>query len=94
MRAFAIVILVLAAAGAAASWIVAVVLHLRTTRTISGAGRGPLRLLAILAWPFAVKPLPAHHAARMNKALVAFVACLLLAFAATSATTNLSRYSR
>jgi hypothetical protein len=53
--------------------------------------------LAIVAWPFALgrlKGAAAAHAAKVNKALVAFLACLMLAVAATSVATNLARVSR
>jgi hypothetical protein len=97
MQTLATLIVVLAVAGALASWIAAAVYSLRTLAAISGAERSRLRLLAVVAWPFAVKRLrgaPAEHASRVNKALVAFFACLMVALAATSVMTNLSRYSR
>jgi hypothetical protein len=37
---------------------------------------------------------PTAHAAPVNKALVAFLACLMVAAAATSVATNLARVSR
>jgi hypothetical protein len=53
--------------------------------------------LAIVAWPFALgrlKGAAAAHASKVNKALVAFLACLMVAVAATSVATNLARVSR
>jgi hypothetical protein len=97
MRTLATVFLILAAAGALASWAAAVVFYLRTLRAISGPDRSRLRFLAVVAWPFALKRLqgaPAEHATRVNKAMVAFFTCLMVALAATSVMTNLSRYSR
>jgi hypothetical protein len=97
MRAIANVVLVLAICGAVASWIVAVTSGFRTLQALPGAENRSLRWLAIVAWPFAVGRLhgaPARHAATANKAMVAFFACLMIAIAATSVTTNLSRYSR
>ena len=54
-------------------------------------------LRAIVAWPFAVGRLQgdaAANATNVNKALVAFFACLLVAFSAISVATNLARVSR
>ncbi|MBM3528643.1 MAG: hypothetical protein FJX62_11160 [Alphaproteobacteria bacterium] len=97
MQTFATVIVVLAVAGALASWVVAAVYTLRTLASISGPDRNRQRLFAIVAWPFAVKRLqgaPAEQASRVNKSLVAFFACLTVAIAAISIMTNLARYSR
>ena len=53
--------------------------------------------MTIVAWPFALGRLEgaaAGHAAKVNKALVAFLACMMVAAAATSVATNLARMSR
>ena len=42
----------------------------------------------------ALKGAAAEHAARVNKALVAFMACLMIAAAAWSAAANLHRFAR
>ena len=58
--------------------------------------RGP-SWLVVVAWPFALgrlKGAAAAPAAKVNKALVAFLACLMVAVAATSVATNLARVSR
>jgi len=97
MRTIANVVLVLAIFGAAASWVVAVTSGLRTLRALHGDDARSLRWLSIVAWPFAagrMRGAPAQHAATVNKAMVAFFACVMVALAATSVTTNLSRYSR
>ena len=88
----------LAVAGAIACWIVGAVFYFRTLRAISRnpSERG-LMLRAIVAWPFAVGRLQgeaAAHASNVNKALVAFFACLLVAVSAISVATNLARVSR
>ena len=49
------------------------------------------------AWPFALGQLQgeaAAHVCKVNKALVAFLACLIVAVAAISVATNLARVSR
>ena len=98
MALFASIVAFLAFAGALASWIVGAWFYARTLRAL-GSERGQTRLawLAIVAWPFALgrlKGAAAAHAANVNKALVAFLACLMLAVAATSVATNLARVSR
>ena len=98
MALFASIVAYLAFMGAIASWIVGAWFYARTLRAL-GSERGQPRLawLAIVAWPFALgrlKGAAAAHAANVNKALVAFLACLMLAVAATSVATNLARVSR
>jgi hypothetical protein len=98
MALFASIVASLAFIGAIVSWIVGAWFYARTLRAL-GAERDQTRLawLAIVAWPFALgrlKGAAAVHAANVNKALVAFLACLMLAVAATSVATNLARVSR
>jgi hypothetical protein len=87
----------LAVAGAIASWIVGAVYYVRTLRAISQTGPRGLLLRAIVAWPFTLGRLrgeAAATAATVNKALVAFFICLMVAFSAISVATNLARVSR
>jgi hypothetical protein len=93
----AIVLAVIAAIGALTSWIAGAIFYVRTLATLPHE-RAPasLRWLVVIAWPFAVARLQgaaADHAARVNKALVAFIACLLVAAAAVAAATNLQRFA-
>jgi hypothetical protein len=93
MSVFAFIVAGLAFAGALAAWIVGAWLYART-RPDASASR---TWLAIAAWPFASTRLKGAAVARpseLNKALVAFIACLTVAFAATSVATNLARVSR
>jgi len=98
MALFASIVVYLALAGAIASWIVGAWFYARTLRALGPEhGRTRLAWLAIAAWPFALgrlKGAAAAQAAKVNKALVAFLACLMLAVAATSVATNLARVSR
>ena len=74
-------------AGAIASWIAGAVFCAR-------AGAGPL---AVVVWPFAIGRIRAtggEQAALVNKALVAFVACMLVGLAAYSASANLHRFAK
>ena len=76
----------LALAGAVASWIAGAVYSAR-----AGAG-----WLAIV-WPFALPRIRAaggEPAAQVNKALVAFIACMLVGVAAYSASANLHRLAK
>jgi hypothetical protein len=98
MALFASIVAYLAFAGAVASWVIGAWFYARTLRVLAAEGQqAPLAWLAIVAWPFALgrlKGAAAVHAAKVNKALVAFLACLMLAVAATSVATNLARVSR
>jgi hypothetical protein len=96
MSLAATIVAVLAVAGAFASWAAGAVFYLRTLRSIP-AGDSRSSLLAIVAWPFVtgrLKGAAAENTARVNKALVALFVCLMIATAATSLATNLSRWSR
>ena len=79
MQSVATVIAYLAFAGAIVSWVAGVVFFVRTLSAISGDRR--LLWLAAVAWPFAVSRIRgagAADAANVNKALVAFMACILV----------------
>ena len=92
--AFAVVYLALA--GAVASWIIGTIYFVRTLATLGGEHR-TLRRLAIIAWPFAIgrlKGAAAASAAVVNKALVAFMACIMVLVAATAVATNLARIAK
>lgn len=97
MSAVATSVAVLALVGAAVSWTVGVIYYLRTLQSISGPDAGWLKWYAVVAWPFVLKRLSggaAENAMKVNKALVAFIACSMIAIAAISVATNLSRISR
>jgi len=84
---FSAILAYLAFAGAIASWIAGAVVCAR-------AGAGPL---AVVAWPFVVGRVRAaggEPARQVNKALVAFVACMLVGLAAYSASANLHRFAK
>jgi hypothetical protein len=92
--AFAVVYLALA--GAIVSWIVGAVYFVRTLASLGGE-RHALRWLAIVAWPFAVgrlKGAGGGYAAVVNKALVAFMACIMVLLAGISVATNLARTAK
>ena len=89
-------VLYLAVAGAVVSWVVGAVYFVRTLVALGREDRG-LRWLAIFAWPFAVGRLrgaASAHAAVVNKALVAFMCCIVALMAATATVTNLARIAR
>jgi hypothetical protein len=91
----AFIVVYLALAGALASWIAGAWFYARTLHALADV-RG-LSWLVVVAWPFALgrlKGAAAAPAAKVNKALVAFLACLMVAVAATSVATNLARVSR
>jgi hypothetical protein len=95
MQSISTILAYVAFAGALASWIAGAVFYARTLRALGG-GRS-LDWLAVVAWPFAVsriKGAAAEPAAQVNKALVAFMACLLIGVAAFSASANLHRFAK
>jgi hypothetical protein len=102
MALFAAIVAFLALAGALASWIAGGWFYARTLRVLAtepGHARlaASARMAAVVAWPFALgrlKGVPTAYVAPLNKALVAFFACLMVAAAATSVATNLARVSR
>ena len=97
MAQVAYIVAGLAIAGAIASWIAGAVFYVRTLRAISeDPQQKGLMSRAIFAWMFTVGRLQgaaAVHASTVNKALVAFLVCLIVAVAAISAGTNLARVS-
>jgi len=89
-------VMYLAIVGAAVSWIVGATYFIRTLAAI-GTEQRAARWLAILVWPFAVgrlKGAAAGYAAVVNKALVAFMVCIIALVAATAAATNLARIAK
>jgi hypothetical protein len=98
MVQLAFIVACVAVAGAFASWIVGAVYYARTLQAMSETPqpRG-MWLRAIVAWPSMRKHLrgtAVEHAATVNKALVFFLACLMVAVSAISVATNLARVSR
>jgi hypothetical protein len=92
----AYVVMVLAIAGAVVSWIVGAIYFVRTLAALGREDRGT-RWLAIVAWPFAISRLKgdaADYAIIVNKALVAFIACIMAVVAATAVATNLARLAK
>ena len=98
MSQFAAIVAYLALAGAIASWIAGAWFYAVTLRALAGEpGHSRANWLAVVGWPFALgrlKGAASADASQVNKALVAFIACLMVAAAATSVATNLARVSR
>jgi hypothetical protein len=86
MQSVSTILVYLALLGAVASFIAGAVYAAR-------AGAGALSIV----WPFAIgriRRAGGEPAAQVNKALVAFIACLLVGAAAFSASTNLHRFAK
>ena len=86
MAAVSTILVYLALIGAAVSFIAGAVYAAR-------AGAGALSIV----WPFAIgriRRAGGEPAAQVNKALVAFIACILVGVAAFSASTNLHRFAK
>ena len=82
----------IALAGALASFVVGAVYAARALK-----GAHAARWLVIVAWPFALarlKTIADEQAQNLNRALVAMIACLMIAAAAWSAAANLHRFAR
>jgi hypothetical protein len=97
MATLAGIVAVLALIGAGASWIAGAVNFVRALHVLSGERTRGRMWRAILAWPFAARQMTgetAVYSANVNKALVAFFTCLMIAAAAFSLAANLSRLSR
>jgi hypothetical protein len=85
-----------AAIGMVASYVVAAIAAARAPDGASVGGR-VLRIAGAVIWPFTGRQrrhMAPGQAALLNKAIVAFMACLLLAAAAWTASANLHRIAR
>jgi hypothetical protein len=97
MAQLAYIVAGLAIAGAVACWIAGAVFYVRTLRAISQDPQPKGQMArAMFNWMFTAGRLrgaAGAHAATVNKAIVAFLVCLIVAAAAISAGTNLARVS-
>jgi len=92
----AITVLALTLATAVASWVVAAVYGVRALVALEGPDQKPLRKLALYAWPFAARRMTGaagEYAAVVNKAIVVFIVCIVVAAATVSLATNYNRYT-
>jgi hypothetical protein len=97
MSTLATIVAVVALIGAVVSWGFGAFNFVLTLRALSGENNGTQVWYAIFAWPFASRQMTgeaAVYSSKVNKALVAFFTCLMVAAAAISLSTNLSRISR
>ena len=97
MVILATIVTVVALLGAVVSWIAGAMFVVQTLRAPSGKRNGRQMWYAVVAWPFASRQMTgdaAVYSSKVNKALVAFFTCLMIAAAAFSLSTNLSRLSR
>ena len=98
MATIATALAVIAVVGALASWIVGAIFYARTLATLASKDAPTrMRWLIVAGWPFAVARLQgaaAEPAAKVNKALVAFITCVMVAAAATAVATNLQRIAK
>jgi len=93
----AVGVLVVAVAGAIASWTIGAVYYARALAAVGDDPRSPRRWFSVAMWPFAtsrIAPASAGAASVVNKALVALFACVLLGAATVSYSTNLNRFPR
>ena len=96
MQSIAIIVSVLAAIGALACWVYGARAYLQTLRTVA-AGQSRLNWILAANWLFTRKRLEgaaAEQIARVNKALVSFITCVMVGLSAAALASNLSRFSR
>jgi hypothetical protein len=97
MAQVAFIVAGLAIAGAVACWIAGAVFYVRTLRSISDDPQQKgMMSRAIFNWMFTagrLQGVAGAQAATVNKALVAFLVCLVVAVSAISVGTNLARVS-
>jgi TRAP-type mannitol/chloroaromatic compound transport system substrate-binding protein len=98
MSTVAIVLAVIALSGALVSWVAGAIFYARTLATLSEEkAPAKLRWLAVFGWPFALQRLQgaaAEQAAKVNKSIVAFMTCVIVAAAAIAVATNLQRIGK
>ena len=98
MATVATALAAMAIIGAVAAWIVGAVFYIRTLGTLSEEkAPAKLRWLAVFGWMFAVGRLQgaaAEQAAKVNKSIVAFLACVIVGAAAFSVAANLLRVAK
>jgi hypothetical protein len=97
MASVAALITWIALAGALVSFVLGAAWSAQATRRQAPRQRRGARWLTVVAWPFALKRVQAaahEQSERLNKALVAMIACLMIAAAAWSAAANLHRFAR
>ena len=95
MPSVATIVAYLAFAGASIAWVAGAYYFVQTLRELSGDRR--LMWMAIVAWPFATSQIRgqgATYAQNVNKALVAFMVCILIGMAAFAASVNLQRFAK
>jgi hypothetical protein len=93
MSSVAFAVVILAVAGAVASWVAGAYFFVRTLSTL---GTSEAWYTATF-WMFArnkLKGAAAEDAAKVNKAIVAFMVCILVAVVAISVGTNLQRIAK
>ena len=97
MATLATIVAVAALIGALVSWVFGAISFVQTLRILSGQNKRSQIWYAMVAWIFASRQMTgeaAVYSAKVNKALVAFFTCLMIAVAAISLATNLSRLPR
>jgi len=93
MVTVATILAIVSLTGALASWIAGAAISAHGLTGGGGAHRHP-RWFVIYAWPCAIGQIEGAAAAKVNKAVVAFMTCTLVAAAAVAASTNLYRIAR
>jgi hypothetical protein len=95
MGGFAIAVLGLVLAGALVSWVIGARAYARCLAAVPGQTGGVARVLAVIAWPFALGRLQGSAAGAaavvVNKAIVAVIVCITLAVVTVTLSTNFNR---
>ena len=91
------IVVVLGVTAALACWVAGVVYYIRALRALSGSGQSSQIWKAMFSWISfsrqATGP-AAAHAAKVNKALIAFLACVVIVATAAMLAAGMSQPSR
>jgi hypothetical protein len=97
MQSVVIIVSVLAAIGAIACWVIGARAQAQMLNTLPAEHQPRFKWPLVAVWPFArgrLQYAAADHVQMVNKSLIAFIACVMVALSAASLASNLSRFSR
>ncbi|MEW6449915.1 MAG: hypothetical protein AB1490_04645 [Pseudomonadota bacterium] len=97
MQSVVIIVSVLAALGAVACWVIGARAQAQMLNALPVEHQPRFKWPLIAVWPFArgrLQYATADRVQMVNKSLLAFIACVMVALSAASLASNLTRFSR
>ena len=97
MQSVVIIVSVLAALGAVASWVIGARAQARMLNALPAEHQPRFKWPFVAVWAFArgrLQYAAADHVQVVNKSLIAFITCVMVAMSAAALASNLSRFSR